>query len=504
LAIRGAAERAIQLRSFDQAMSYFLQALAVTDDPLEQATLKERAADAATNAGRYPEAARLADEAAQEHRLAGDLIGAGRATAQGATAMLFDGRAVEVIESLTSLLADIDALHDPAAEPTQAAITSQLSRALMLDGAHERAIELADRAIVLAERLGEVEIAIDTLVTKGSSVGVFREQEGMAILLGAVRLAQIHGLTRVEFRARNNVMIKVAMVDAPAALDIVEGGIELARRTGHRDGLLSFIGSSVSNHYYLGDWSTALQVLDELERDDLPVAVHIEAQWTRMEHAAACADPAAFATARARAEADLETMSSSQRRLGHEFTLAWADYAAGHFREGVDRIERFEHVGWDEDERAISTGRLAMRLGDADRVRRAIAQTDEIASRSPFMTAARRRSRLASQRSRAVRMRRSVATRGDRRMDDLGYLLESSVMRLEFAAVVGSIGRRLGMRRRLLASSTPVSAQRPMSRARRPRRRRVGRGSQPAIRRRRAAHAFDGQVEGVAPGSVGG
>ncbi len=411
-----------------------------------------------------------------------------------------------MIESLTSLLADIDALHDPAAEPTQAAITSQLSRALMLDGAHERAIELADRAIVLAERLGEVEIAIDTLVTKGSSVGVFREQEGMAILLGAVRLAQIYGLTRVEFRARNNVMIKVAMVDAPAALDIVEGGIELARRIGHRDGLLSFIGSSVSNHYYLGDWSTALQVLDELERDDLPVAVHIEAQWTRMEHAAACADPAAFATARARAEADLETMSSSQRRLGHEFTLAWADYAAGHFREGVDRIERFEHVGWDEDERAISTGRLAMRLGDADRVRRAIAQTDEIASRSPFMTA--RAASLAAGLA-ALEGRPDEAVRGYgeaiARMDDLGYLLESSVMRLEFAAVVGvdraeardaaqaarefyaGVGAKAYVAQLdALGIDGPAEAASPPS---------DGDG---------AAHAFDGQVEGVAPGSLGG
>ncbi|MFN8629704.1 MAG: adenylate/guanylate cyclase domain-containing protein [Chloroflexota bacterium] len=60
IALRASIERAITLASFGQAMDLATEALTVTDDPVERATLQERAGIAARLAGRYPEAIGLA------------------------------------------------------------------------------------------------------------------------------------------------------------------------------------------------------------------------------------------------------------------------------------------------------------------------------------------------------------------------------------------------------------------------------------------------------------
>ncbi len=438
VALKAAADRAIQLRSFDQAMSYFIQALAVTEDPLERTALKERAGEAATAAGRYADAMRLYEEAAAEHRAAGDLLGAGRASAERAMVMLHDGKAVEAAELLTPLLAEVDALQDPASDPVVAAIASQLGRAHMLNGEHDRAIVLADRAIAIAERLGETEITLDTLVTKGSSVGALRELEGTAILLGALRLAEIHGFPRTELRARNNATLKLAYIDVTAAVEVVDGAIEVARRTGQRDSLLNFMVGSAWNHYYLGNWDSVVQKLEELSHEELPLTVDIETHWLRMSLASSGADRVAFESARARAETDLASISTPLQHLGHALTLSWADYAAGRFDEGIRRIDEFKRTGWDEDERAVVLGRLAIRVGDADIVRQCIAEIAASSSRTPFS-----RIRLVSLEAglAALDGRVDDAVRGYRdaivRMGDLGYLLEVATIDLEFAAVVG-------------------------------------------------------------------
>ena len=208
----------------------------------------------------------------------------------------------------------------------------------MLSGEHGLAIELADRTIAIAERLGATEITLDTLVTKGSSVATMREQEGMAILLGALRLATIHGLARTEFRARNNVMVRLAYVDAAAATELVAGGLELARRLGHRSTMQHFAVSTIQTAYYTGDWDGARREIAGLDRDDLPLTVDLEPQWLLMELAAATDDPVTLEAARARAEVDLGSISSVQQAVAHPLTQAMVDYAAGRFAEGLARL----------------------------------------------------------------------------------------------------------------------------------------------------------------------
>ena len=419
-------------------MSYFIQALAVTDDPGERTMLKERAAEAASFAGHYAEAMRLLKEAAGEHRAAGDLLGAGRVTAEWAYVMLTDGQAVEAVDLLTPLLAEVDRLEDPAADPVIATIGAQLSRAHMLSGEHGLAIELADRTIAIAERLGATEITLDTLVTKGSSVATMREQEGTAILLGALRLATIHGLARTEYRARNNVMVRLAYVDAAAATELVAGGLELARRLGHRSTMQHFAVSTIQTAYYTGDWDGARREIAGLDRDDLPLTVDLELQWLLMELSAATADPVTLEAARARAEVDLGSISSVQQAVAHPLTQAMVDYAAGRFADGLARLAMMDSTALEEGERGMLAGRLAIRAGDVGAARQALAELSATSARSTFVGARAREiaagiAALDGDEDAAVAgFGEAMAT-----MTELGYRPEAGLMGIDFAATVG-------------------------------------------------------------------
>ena len=203
-------------------MSYFIQALAVTDDPGERTMLKERAAEAARlRRAQLRRGDAPARGGSGEHRAAGDLLGAGRVTAEWAYVMLTDGQAVEAVDLLTPLLAEVDRLHDPAADPVIATIGAQLSRAYMLSGEHGLAIELADRTIAIAERLGATEITLDTLVTKGcrsrrcASRRARRSCSGPCVLADHPRV----GPDRVSGPQQRDV--RLAYVDAAATTELV-------------------------------------------------------------------------------------------------------------------------------------------------------------------------------------------------------------------------------------------------------------------------------------------
>ena len=438
VALRGAADRATQLRSFDQALAFLLQALAVTEDPVEQTHLRERAAEAASFAGHGPEASRLLEEAAAGHRAAGDRLGAARVSADQASAMLFEGQAGEVIELLTPILAEIDSMGDPGADPVIAAVASQLSRANMLNGEHPRAIELADRAIAISERLGERAITLDTLVTKGTSVSSIREEEGTVILLGAVRLARVYGLAKIELRARNNVITLLAFRDPRASIELITEGLELARRIGHRGAMVGFAGGIIVSAYFQGDWDLVEQMLAELDDDDLPVTTDLELSWVRMDRAASEGDQAGLEAAVGRAEADLAQITNVQQHVGHVLSLAWVDYAAGRFADGLARLALTGEAGVDEAERASAAGRLALRLGDLDRARSAAATIEATGSSNP-MIQAKRRALDAGIAALEGRIEEAVSGYGAacERLADMGDGLETAVTRLEFAALVG-------------------------------------------------------------------
>ena len=119
-------------------------------------------------------------------------------------------------------------------DEARAGLLGNLSRAYMRSGQPVRAIETADLALAIAERRHLDRIIAETLNNKGSSLGYLgRSVEAVALLRAAVELAHERGFVAAETRALSN--LGVSIDDNPRrARDILEQGLNLARRVGNR------------------------------------------------------------------------------------------------------------------------------------------------------------------------------------------------------------------------------------------------------------------------------
>jgi len=163
-ALRAAAERAVALGSHDQAISYFEQAIDVAADDGERAGLRERAGASAYQAGRYEDAERNLRAALDAHRGRGDAGGIVRAATLLGRALTNAGRPGDA----AALLGAVRPSGEPGPDHALASLDAELARALLFSDEPELAIEVADRALRVSERLGLVAVVADILVTKGT------------------------------------------------------------------------------------------------------------------------------------------------------------------------------------------------------------------------------------------------------------------------------------------------------------------------------------------------
>ncbi|MFI5254966.1 MAG: adenylate/guanylate cyclase domain-containing protein [Candidatus Limnocylindrales bacterium] len=231
--LRGAAERAMALHAYDGAVGLYRQALTVTADGAERATLLERIADAAANGGGLDVAKVALQEAIdwyRDHDRRSDLV---RATARLGALLLHEG---SIADALQALEAAVDELgEDYPEDETFATLASELARAYWRNGEPARTLDWAERALVVGERLGLPKVIAETLDNKGGAlIDLGRLQEGLALMRGAIRYAEARGAIEAELRARNNLVFMDA--DDPAgALEAGRIGLDRARRFGLRD-----------------------------------------------------------------------------------------------------------------------------------------------------------------------------------------------------------------------------------------------------------------------------
>jgi len=259
IALTAAAQRATDLGSHDQALTFLEQAMGVTTDPADTADLLDRAGEAARAGGRYEAAERHLRQAMSARReladrlaLAGTTAALGRALISGRNADV----ALPLLEAATREFADLDDAS------TLAALGSQLARAHYLTSNLQRAIEIADPVLRSAEHLDLVSIVADTLVTKGSALALDgRSVEGVALLRAGQELAEKHGLADTLIRAIGNRIATELHLDPRAALEIGRAGLAASRRLGYHDALV--IGNVADVARRVGEWDWALGLLDE-------------------------------------------------------------------------------------------------------------------------------------------------------------------------------------------------------------------------------------------------
>ena len=248
LALSGAADRAATLGSLEQAVSYLRQAIAITTDPVERAALYLRAARSANDAALHAEAEELVLASLDLARVTGDLQAAGAGEALHGEILIDWGRTAEAAEVLEAAVA---AFPTSGTDEVRATLLASLSRALMRTGHPARAVEIADQALTLAERLGLERIIAETFNNKGSSLGYLgRRREAMVLLKASIEAAHAGGFVAAEVRAMSNFGSQTE--DAREARDTYKAAAALARRVGNR-GLANW--TSVASRY--GDLLTA-------------------------------------------------------------------------------------------------------------------------------------------------------------------------------------------------------------------------------------------------------
>ena len=257
LALSGAAERAAALGAHRQAVAYLRQALEVTADPVERGPLLERAALSASDAAELDSGKVLAREAIEQYRAIGDLTSAARATAELGAIMLNAQEAGEAREVLEEALA---ALPDSAPDEVRARLLTNLSRALMRANRFTEAVEAADRALPLAERLKLQVVIADAFNNKASALGnLGRSREATALMEAAVAIAAASGDLSVELRARSNLASTIWSSDPARALAMQVVNYDLACRVGNRQMANWIISAKVAGIWLTaGDWDAVL------------------------------------------------------------------------------------------------------------------------------------------------------------------------------------------------------------------------------------------------------
>jgi class 3 adenylate cyclase/tetratricopeptide (TPR) repeat protein len=268
IALKAAAERAINLGALAQAVTFLDQARAVTRDDVELAELLERAGDAAIGSGLNEAAEDRLRQAVDLRRKLGDADAIAGAVARLGAVLLSVFRHEAALAMIEPAVDELLGRERVAAGPGGVALLAQLSRACFFNEEHRRAIEVADRALEAGERLDLPAIVSDALITRGSALGnIGRSYEGLGAIRAGIELADEHGLVSTALRGRLN--LGVLAPDPRTSFETAEAALEAARRFGLRGYVRTLVGNLAGAAMEVGEWDRAIHELTQA-RDESP------------------------------------------------------------------------------------------------------------------------------------------------------------------------------------------------------------------------------------------
>ncbi|HEX5039175.1 MAG TPA: adenylate/guanylate cyclase domain-containing protein [Candidatus Limnocylindria bacterium] len=261
IALSAAAARAANLGSHEQAVAYLEQALAVTTAPADRAPLLDRAARSGA-AATMESAETYAREAIDAYRETGDAGAAARATARLGRVLMDGGHVGRARSILEAAVAEAEASGE---EVALAQVLANLARAYMRAGNGASAVEAADRALVIAERLNLDDVVVEAWVNKGSGLNILgRRREAIVLQEAALELVQQVGDRSTEMRIRNNLASAMTDDDPRRAIELYTEGAELARSIGDRGMYNWLTGTGGATAFATGrDWDRHLAAMRE-------------------------------------------------------------------------------------------------------------------------------------------------------------------------------------------------------------------------------------------------
>jgi class 3 adenylate cyclase/tetratricopeptide (TPR) repeat protein len=396
-----AGERAASLAATEEAQRHFEKAARLSDEPLWQAELLERAGRAAQIGGRYPEALALYESAIELYRSDGEAKRVARLTAALGFTMWFSGDIAGGAERMEEAFA---ALADDEPGPELAELAEALGRLRAFLGEWQIASERIERALEIAEALVLPDVLVEAMNTKHLWLTHHgRHEEALALLRHAIELGRAHDLREPLNRALHNFSYQLHAHDRLAeSVEIQLELIERARRQGDAVQEQRSIGHLAYSRWALGEWPAVEELVEQFTLPDMHVA---EARMMFAVRVALSRHDVATARAALDGGAELGTSAEVQMQLGHAEVEASVLRAEGRPLEALTAARRgleaypeprhpFYKSAWFE------AGEAAFDLGDLDQVDELLGLFDRLtpSNQSPLLTAyaARFRGRLLS------------------------------------------------------------------------------------------------------------
>jgi class 3 adenylate cyclase/tetratricopeptide (TPR) repeat protein len=266
IALRAAADRANALQAWSVAFHHLSAAVEITTDDLERASLLLGLAEASFRLIR-PDTPDLALQAAALAEPLGDRAIVNRARARAGGYYNHVGLGAQALAVLEPAAADLK--ED---EPGAATVLAELARSYMLLDRMVESEAQAGRALRAAGPKRETEVIASTLSTLGAALPALgRRDEAVALLRGAMALADSAGHIDQALRARNNLLAS-AQDDMPMSevMPLLDEGVDMARRYGLAGLLGMHLDGRADARFVVGQWDTARRDLEE--EGELPIA----------------------------------------------------------------------------------------------------------------------------------------------------------------------------------------------------------------------------------------
>jgi len=267
-----AAERAAALGSHREAAKQYARALREADGlaPERRAELHERRSYECYLTDQIPEALAARLEALAEHRRRGDRLREGDAHRWVSRLRWFLGENVAAERAAREAL---DLLEELPPGPELAMAYSNISQLRMLARDCDGGIVWGERAIALAEQLGEVEILVHALNNVGSSQLQRGDPAGRATIERSLDLALAAGLEEHAARAFTNLASQMVETREYAPADhYLERGIAYCRDHDVDSWRLYMTGWLARSHLDQGRWDEAAEAATTVLRYPNPAA----------------------------------------------------------------------------------------------------------------------------------------------------------------------------------------------------------------------------------------
>jgi tetratricopeptide (TPR) repeat protein len=368
-----AGRRALSLGSPEQALVFFEQILEATTSGVERAALLELAGEAAEFASSYDRAGALYEEAIAYYEAARETNAVGRATVGLAHVLEFTNRFSDVIERCERAF---HVVGDDGDERVRAKLACELTWAHHNLGSYGRALEWSETALVLGERIDDIELLARTIVPRSLALfSLGRHREAAILAHGGVALAEAAGSLLEQTLGWMGLSFCFFDDDPRESLSAALEGAELGRRAGHRGLEVLNLLNGAEFSLVLGEWSDTRAAITELRQRDLPLDQRAMLGYNEGLLAALTGNPeeasAGFERADRMAATELVTGRASYLKARSLVSLAAGDLEAARL-ESTEAVLA-EPLGINSSHALAIQARACLWLNDAAGVREALA-----------------------------------------------------------------------------------------------------------------------------------